>query len=293
MTIGVLIPLAPFGLILGLFYIYRFFRKMRKTRNPFKEKLLRSPGESTLKEVDRLSEEILVNVLNFVMIPLVVYSIHVTQVHYLGVNDSAWSRTITIVIVTVLMIYFGYSLIKSLNLRWQYRLGFDGEIYVGQELNQLMFQGYRVFHDFPAECFNIDHVLVGSSGIYAVETKARRKPKTGHPSHDAQVCYDGHVLSFPKGKERQPIEQAIRQAKWLENWLSNVTGESISVKPLLALPGWFVKKTSPTSIWVGNPKMLHYYFQNQSKNILNEKQIKSICHQLNDPYFQERPARVG
>ena len=60
-----------------------------------------------------------------------------------------------------------YRLKKRRNLR----LGYEGEIAVGQELNQLMLQGKHVYHDFPADKFNIDHIVVGRSGIFAVETK--------------------------------------------------------------------------------------------------------------------------
>jgi hypothetical protein len=234
-----------------------------------------------LKQADSLSEKILANALGFIMVPLAVYSTHVTQVHYLGLEDTAWSQIIMIALVLLFMIYLGYSLFKSLNQRRQYQLGFDGERYVGQELNQLMLQGYRVFHDFPAEGFNIDHVLVGPSGVYAVETKARRKPRTSNASEDATVYYDGQTLSFPQWKETQPIDQAIRQAKWLAKWLTQATGEDIKVKALLALPGWYVKKTSREGIWVGNPKMLKHQLPRESKKVLSEKKIQAICHQLN------------
>ncbi|MBU1055794.1 MAG: NERD domain-containing protein [Proteobacteria bacterium] len=40
--------------------------------------------------------------------------------------------------------------------------------------------GYKVYHDFPAEKFNIDHIIIGPAGVYAVETKARQKPTTGN-----------------------------------------------------------------------------------------------------------------
>ena len=54
--------------------------------------------------------------------------------------------------------------------------GFAGERAVAEELNQLIRAGCYVFHDVPMAPYgNIDHVLVTPKGIYAVETKARRK----------------------------------------------------------------------------------------------------------------------
>jgi homoserine kinase len=49
---------------------------------------------------------------------------------------------------------------------------------VAEEINLLMLDGCRVFHDVPIEPYgNIDHVIVAPSAVYAVETKTRRKRK--------------------------------------------------------------------------------------------------------------------
>jgi hypothetical protein len=53
------------------------------------------------------------------------------------------------------------------------RIGYDGELATAQELNQLMRHGYYVFHDLQAENFNIDHIVIGPAGVFAVETKSR------------------------------------------------------------------------------------------------------------------------
>ena len=47
-----------------------------------------------------------------------------------------------------------------------------------------------------ADKFNIDHVIIGPAGVYAVETKARRKPETGKGRSDARVVYDGTKTSI-------------------------------------------------------------------------------------------------
>jgi hypothetical protein len=181
----------------------------------------------------------------------------------------------------LIMTYLGYLIVKNLNLRRRYRLAFDGEVYVGQELNQLMLDGYHVFHDFPADDFNIDHILVGPSGVYAVETKARHKPNTRSSTKDAQVTYDGQTLFFPNWKEHRPLKQTEWQAKWLSSWLQSATGGQVPVNPMLALPGWFISKTSPHGIPVLNPKQIKSFIKRQRKGVLSQKQIEVVCHQLN------------
>jgi hypothetical protein len=58
-------------------------------------------------------------------------------------------------------------LIYLIKRRREYRLGFAGERAVAEELNQLMLDGCRVFHDVPMEPYgNIDHVLIAPAGIF-------------------------------------------------------------------------------------------------------------------------------
>jgi hypothetical protein len=42
----------------------------------------------------------------------------------------------------------------------------DGEKAVGEFLERFREKGYRIFHDIVGGDFNIDHVLIGPSGIY-------------------------------------------------------------------------------------------------------------------------------
>lgn len=51
------------------------------------------------------------------------------------------------------------------------KLGRDGERDVGQFLERLRENGAKIFHDIPGDGFNLDHVVVHSSGVYVIETK--------------------------------------------------------------------------------------------------------------------------
>ena len=159
-------------------------------------------------------------------------------------------------------------------------LGLDAELAVGQELNTLMFEGFRVFHDFPAENFNIDHIAVGPAGVFAVETKGRPKPIKGRGKVDAKVFSDGDVLRFPDWNESEPLEQAKWQAKWLAKWLSSAVGQSVSVKPVLALPGWFVEMTKRGDVVVYSGKSPQFFSKLKIGEGLPEPLVLRIAHQL-------------
>jgi hypothetical protein len=160
------------------------------------------------------------------------------------------------------------------------RLAHDAELAVGQELNHLMSQGYQVYHDFPAPKFNIDHILVGPAGVFAVETKARTKRMTGNGKGDAEVIYDGQCLKFPGWVEKRPLDQAADQASWLRKWLSSAVGESVDVRAVVTLPGWCVKRSSPQGILVINPKNFRTFLTRSRNKTLSDSMIQRIAHQL-------------
>jgi hypothetical protein len=180
----------------------------------------------------------------------------------------------------VFIAYHLFKLIKLINLTQSYRLGYEGEMAVGQELNQLMRDGYYVYHDFPADTFNIDHIVVGTSGVFAVETNARSKPTSKDRRADAKVRYDGRCLQFPNGTDVHAIEQAKRQAEWLSKWLRRAVGEAVRVRPVVALPGWFVKRVASGGISVINPKNFRSIAKPKDGNILTEQMVSRIVHQL-------------
>ena len=116
--------------------------------------------------------------------------------------------------------------------------------------------------------------------IYAVETKARRKPTTHNGKADAKVLYDGAKLQFPDWVETKPLEQARKQASWLSKWLSSAVGDRVNVIPVLNLPGWFVERTSANGFAVINPKQFRSILNSTKSSKLDESTIARVVHQL-------------
>ncbi len=160
-----------------------------------------------------------------------------------------------------------------------YELGFQGERYVGEELNQLLKDGFRVFHDLEFDDFNIDHVVVGQSGVYAIETKTRRKTIGEKGKAENKVVFDGARLNFPWGWDTHGLEQAKRNADYLATWLSSATGEKVKVEAILTLPGWWVERTGRNPVHVVNTKEIPKIFITKPP-ILSPEQIQRICHQI-------------
>lgn len=277
----ILLAIVGAFLLIPLFTACYFFNKRKKTRrNPLTTSLLRGPGETIRKELEVISEKL--DDFFLLIFGLAILS-PIVLLFVLKLGDSStigWQFWVVLVSYGLIIAGLTSWLYRTLRHRQDLYLGLDAETAVGQELNTLMFSGFRVFHDFPAENFNIDHIAVGPAGVFAVETKGRSKPIKGRGNIDAKVFSDGEVLKFPDWNEMEPLEQARWQAKWLSKWLSSAVGQAVPVKPVLALPGWFVEMTKRSDVVVYSGKNPQFFSKLQAGEPLPDSLVLSIAHQL-------------
>jgi len=140
-----------------------------KKRSPLSRNLLRSPDESLRKKYDDLIRNIAVDLTALPLLPLLLYTIHLTQSYLLNQVETVFRICLTVGLSLIVFLYLVYKLINKLRRVWKLRLGYEAEQAMGQELDQLMRHGAVVFHDLPADGFNIDHIAVTPKGVYAVE----------------------------------------------------------------------------------------------------------------------------
>lgn len=184
----------------------------------------------------------------------------------------------------VVLVFSVWRLIHHASRRRMYVQGLAGELAVAQSLIPLVADGGLVYHDFPADKFNIDHIVIGESAVFAIETKSRRKPATGG-SASARVSYDGSTLKFPAHVETKPIDQARRQAQWLERFLESGVGEPVKVIPVLALPGWYTQNTvRRPDVLLTNCHNPHFMMNTKFGSSLDQKMRTRIAHVLTERY---------
>ena len=179
------------------------------------------------------------------------------------------------------VVYYSVQCFRALKERSNYQLGFDGERFVGELLNQLMLEGCHVFHDFPADKkWNIDHIIVAPTGVFVVETKTLRKQDAPPGRRDNTIVYDGQQLEFPHETHDWGLQQAKDNARWLSTWLGSATGEKVFVRPILTFPGWWVEsRSNADDIRVVNPKQISSIIFSY-RTSLSEDQGNRIVHQL-------------
>ena len=183
-----------------------------------------------------------------------------------------------------------YTLVAVLGVLWaawsirkgwvggkQLKQGRDGERYVATYLENLRQFGFYVYHDIPTGDANIDHVLIGSRGIFTIETKTLSKPVRGECK--IRVAADGISVNGIL-LDRNPLVQAKAQAGWLRAFFGDADFK-VAVRPVILFPGWFVEPFDINAVgaWILEPKALEGYVSNQRDSIPPE-QAKAMAAAL-------------
>lgn len=233
-------------------------KEKRQRSKSLKEKILRRPGQSVQREMDRIVEDKL--------LPVVVFT---TMIGVVTVSE--WLRWFSnspphpyfyTALSLPMMAYCIYLYVAMRKRLERLRLGRDGERVVGQLLGHLRSQGCLVFHDIIGDGFNIDHVVVSTRGLFVIETKTYSKPAHGKP----EAHFDGHRL-LVNGREhdRSGVQQVRALSRWLQDQLVETTGKRFPVRGVVLLPEWFVTWTTRErpEVWVLNPKQLSSFVEHE------------------------------
>lgn len=272
--LAILLAAVAIFSVTGLWKRTRLGRKLFQPtrRSPLRDNLLRSPGQT-------IHDILLDKTLDFASDVWSLLFIVVLGLYFPFLTGWGFPTVVVWLIFGVLIIWILYRLrTRSGEIR-NLRLGLDGELATAEELSQLMFHGYYVFHDLPGDHFNIDHVVIGPAGVFDIETKTRSKP-VGKGKQLAMVIFEDSQLKFPDYQESESIQQAKDQSKWLSEFLRKSVGKAVAVKPVLALPGWLVERRErDPSIMVINPKEAVGYVTS-NKVVLDDQTIQQIKYQV-------------
>ncbi len=239
-----------------------FSRKKRdkKYRKTLRKDIERLPGTSLQRKIENQDMDILFNVFATPFLFSIIL---------MGFNKT---NQYVYVFLGIIASFFIVNSIRIIRKRDNFLFGFECEVVVGQDLKELEKWGYYVLHDFQGRNYNIDHIIIGPSGLYVVETKGRRKLRKKDNSH--KVYYNGERLRFPTHEETKPIEQVKAHANSLGKWVFENTGKKYNVQCIMAFPGWhyYIEKQIPSTapmIFSGR----NTTWIRERKTILNEQQI--------------------
>lgn len=244
-------------------------------KSPLKDKPLRNPGQSLDDQIMNMVVDITAK---YIATPSMMITFAMLEWFrwYFKLPPSPWLYTfmaLITVLYSAIKLYGAFKTAKAL------KQGRDGEKAVGQYLENLRESSAKVFHDIPADGFNLDHVVICKSGLYVIETKTYSKPDKG----EAKIIFNGDAI-FLNGKIKtdKPIIQVRAASKWLNDLILQVTGLKLTAKPVIVFPGWFIEPTfesKSSDVWVLNPKALPTFIGN-SKEQLSIEQVRMVSGHL-------------
>lgn len=243
-------------------------------KSPIKEKPLRNPGESLDQQIDELLYD---KVFLYIVIIVVAVTLAALEWYrwYFEVDLSPASFTL---VAVVAILVSAWKISKAKKEVRHLKQGRDGEKAVGQFLEQFRKLGFKVFHDIPANGFNLDHVIIAKSGIYVIETKSYSKPDKG----DAKVTFDGEKVSFNGAHVTdKPVVQVRAARNWLRQMLKSSTSKDFEFRPVVLFPGWYVQPTAEakaSDVWVLNPKALPGFVKNSQEQLSQEDVSMAALH---------------
>lgn len=250
--------------------------------------LLRGPGESLRDPMQAAAWDAAeYAALGLFLMPLLFFLFPLQAVYAGGLPEGA-TLVAFLAAAALLQGWILWRLWRVLARARNLTLGYEAEVAVGQELDELRHLGYRVFHDVPADDSetHLDHVVVGPAGVFAVAARGRDAPRGlrgngGYGNGSWEVTYDGESLQFPGWRETLPLGQAMAQAEWLFEWLTEALGEPVAVRPILVLPGWSVKRTAVSGIPVLAAWRIQAYFERmRPRPEMSDTLIERIAGQL-------------
>ena len=199
-------------------------------------KVRRLPGQSLREQFDdRFDNNI---TLPFMIATTGIVVAFIEAMHVYGNFKPSMVLSVIMAAAGIVFMVCGLRKFKELKA---IKRGERGELIVAQAIErELLPKGYVVLHDVQIEYgkrrFNVDHLLIGSNGVCAIETKNYSKPKRG----EVKVTYDGKRVRW-NGVAHQDDEarQAVAVAMAAKELIFKETGLKVFVKPVLCAVGWF------------------------------------------------------
>lgn len=220
--------------------------KMDAKKSPLKDKPLRQAGQSVQEELDNILDE---KIFSHAIVLLFLIILTALEWHRWTLNILPNPFILTLITIP-LGLFFVFRIVSLRHTVRNLKLGRDGEKVVGEFLERLRADGAAVFHDIVGDGFNIDHVVLSSKGIFAIETKTWSKPR------DGRIRFDGVNLTIDGlGNKNEILKQVYAESNWLHKMLLESTGKYFNVRPVVLFPGWYVEPNDEVP-WVLEPKQL-------------------------------------
>ena len=150
-------------------------------------------------------------------------------------------------------------------------MGAGAELTIGRQLERLGTE-YELIHDLQTGRGNIDHICVGPTGVFAIETNA----------HSGTISYTDKLLINGQPPEKDFIKQVQAETYYLRDLLRQKLGREYSIIGILEFPHAKIDDSirgPKQKIWIGGSGFANYVIQYKGSRLTNDE-IKKISQVL-------------
>ena len=249
-----------------------FEKKQSGPRAPVTAALRRLPGQSVREERDRILND---KVLEYFTMAAGWCFLAAWEWLRRWVRFDYAAEVFTAMAV-LMALYCGYRMIRLRRDIRNLNQAEKGERHVSNLLMQLRRFRYVSFDDIVSDRCNIDHVLVGPGGVYAIETKAYSVFGNGQ----AGIGKDGVLRLGGSPALKNPLGQAKSAAVLVAQELKRCLRRDIWVHPVIVLPGWSVQMPGQdVGVTILGEGAISEFFQSRAAS-LTDRDITEIASHL-------------
>lgn len=232
----------------------------------FADSIMQEAAQRFRDELDRLSSSQATYLSGALVFIVLFVAAYILQAQDLFAGYPAWQLWLQMSFLALTALFAAWRLGRTILTRRQVRFVRDANVAVGHQLQQISTGANRVFHDVVTTAGVVDHVLVGRTGIYAVNVVARRAGKNG------SAILKGNNLSFSNRQEQTPLVEITASTARLEKEICRLLGHKIRVRSVIAVPGWDIGEQANENHLLVNERTIAMLrgWKDQSDYLMNE-----------------------
>ena len=232
----------------------------------FADSIMHEAAQRFRDELDRLSSSQATYLSGTLVFILLFCAAYILRAEDLFAGYPSWQLWLQIGFLGLAAGFAAWRLGCTVFARRQVKFIRDANVAIGHQLQRISTGANRVFHDVVTSAGVVDHVLVGQTGIYAVNVVARRGGKNGN------AVLNGNDLSFSNKDERSPVVEITASTVRLEKEICRLLGHKIRVRSVIAVPGWDIGEQASEHHLLVNERTIAMLrgWKDQSDYLMNE-----------------------
>jgi len=232
----------------------------------FADSIMHEAAQRFRDEFERLSKSQSIYLSATLVFGMLFAAAYVLQAQRLFVGYPDWQLYLQLGFLLLAVGFALYQLATTIFARRQVKFQQDASIAIGHQLQQLSGGLTQVYHDVETSAGVIDHVLIGETGLYAINVVAKRA-RSGD-----SVRLHGNALQFSRSNTEQTIVDFAARAGRLEKDFHELLGHKVRVRSVIAAPGWEVGEQANENHLLVNERNIAMLrgWKDNSDHLMNE-----------------------